>query len=40
MSPPIVADFRAYKGMTAYNMSKLGMTMVLASDCKVSEARL
>jgi citronellol/citronellal dehydrogenase len=28
MSPPIQTDFRAYKGFTAYNISKYGMTMV------------
>lgn len=28
MSPPIQTNFRAYKGFTAYNMSKFGMTMV------------
>eukprot|EP00439_Symbiodinium_sp_Y106_P016741 s2351_g2.t1 len=27
MSPPIQTDFRAYKGFTAYNISKFGMTM-------------
>eukprot|EP00401_Gymnodinium_catenatum_P078945 CAMPEP_0117475130 /NCGR_PEP_ID=MMETSP0784-20121206/9636_1 /TAXON_ID=39447 /ORGANISM="" /LENGTH=320 /DNA_ID=CAMNT_0005269367 /DNA_START=63 /DNA_END=1025 /DNA_ORIENTATION=+ len=28
MSPPIQTDFTAFKGYTAYNMSKFGMTMV------------
>lgn len=28
MSPPIQTDHRAYKGFTAYNISKYGMTMV------------
>mmetsp|Transcript_43953 Transcript_43953/g.80317 ORF Transcript_43953/g.80317 Transcript_43953/m.80317 type:complete len:320 (+) Transcript_43953:46-1005(+) len=28
MSPPIVTDYQAYKGYTAYNISKYGMTMV------------
>mmetsp|Transcript_11200 Transcript_11200/g.25117 ORF Transcript_11200/g.25117 Transcript_11200/m.25117 type:complete len:341 (+) Transcript_11200:2-1024(+) len=28
MSPPIQTDFQTYKGFTAYNMSKFGMTMV------------
>jgi len=28
MSPPIQTTFMAYKGMTAYNISKYGMTMV------------
>jgi NAD(P)-dependent dehydrogenase (short-subunit alcohol dehydrogenase family) len=27
-SPPIQTDFRAYKGFTAYNISKAGMSMV------------
>lgn len=27
MSPPLQTDFRAYKGFTAYNISKFGMTM-------------
>lgn len=27
MSPPIQTDFRAYRGFTAYNISKFGMTM-------------
>mmetsp|Transcript_16833 Transcript_16833/g.39083 ORF Transcript_16833/g.39083 Transcript_16833/m.39083 type:complete len:320 (+) Transcript_16833:40-999(+) len=28
MSPPIVTDYQAFKGYTAYNISKYGMTMV------------
>lgn len=28
MSPPIVPEYQAYKGFTAYNISKFGMTMV------------
>jgi len=28
MSPPIMTDYEAYKGVTAYNISKLGMSMV------------
>jgi NAD(P)-dependent dehydrogenase (short-subunit alcohol dehydrogenase family) len=28
MSPPIQTDYRAFKGFTAYNVSKFGMTMV------------
>lgn len=28
MSPPIQSDYEAFKGFTAYNMSKFGMTMV------------
>merc|ERR1719353_2405539 len=28
MSPPIASDFRAFGGFTAYNISKMGMTMV------------
>eukprot|EP00928_Gymnodinium_smaydae_P089215 TRINITY_DN73209_c0_g1_i1.p1 TRINITY_DN73209_c0_g1~~TRINITY_DN73209_c0_g1_i1.p1 ORF type:complete len:341 (-),score=85.25 TRINITY_DN73209_c0_g1_i1:309-1280(-) len=28
MSPPIQTDYRAFKGFTAYNISKFGMTMV------------
>merc|ERR1719450_1610529 len=28
MSPPIRTEFEAYKGFTAYNISKMGMTMV------------
>jgi len=28
MSPPIKTDFRAFRGFTAYNISKFGMTMV------------
>ncbi|CAD7945244.1 unnamed protein product [Amoebophrya sp. A25] len=28
MSPPIETDMESYKGVTAYNMSKMGMTMV------------
>jgi NAD(P)-dependent dehydrogenase (short-subunit alcohol dehydrogenase family) len=28
MSPPIQSDFRAFGGFTAYNISKMGMTMV------------
>lgn len=28
MSPPISTNFRAFKGFTAYNISKFGMTMV------------
>jgi len=28
MSPPIVPDYKTFKGMTAYNISKMGMTMV------------
>lgn len=28
MSPPIQTDYRSYRGFTAYNMSKFGMTMV------------
>merc|ERR1719428_433570 len=28
MSPPIRPEFEAYKGFTAYNISKFGMTMV------------
>lgn len=28
MSPPIRTDYEAYKGFTAYNISKMGMTMV------------
>ncbi len=28
MSPPIVSDFRFFGGKTAYNISKMGMTMV------------
>merc|ERR1719369_552148 len=28
MSPPIQTDHRAFKGFTAYNISKYGMTMV------------
>eukprot|EP01062_Namystynia_karyoxenos_P080347 TRINITY_DN8639_c0_g1_i1.p1 TRINITY_DN8639_c0_g1~~TRINITY_DN8639_c0_g1_i1.p1 ORF type:complete len:341 (+),score=138.98 TRINITY_DN8639_c0_g1_i1:80-1024(+) len=28
MSPPIQSDYKRFKGMTAYNISKMGMTMV------------
>merc|ERR1719277_1122137 len=28
MSPPIEPDYRSFRGFTAYNMSKFGMTMV------------
>lgn len=28
MSPPIITDYKSFKGMTAYNISKCGMTMV------------
>uniref|UniRef100_A0A7S1FU39 Uncharacterized protein n=1 Tax=Corethron hystrix TaxID=216773 RepID=A0A7S1FU39_9STRA len=28
MSPPIATDYRAYRGITAYHMSKFGMSMV------------
>eukprot|EP01064_Diplonema_japonicum_P032549 TRINITY_DN6151_c0_g1_i1.p1 TRINITY_DN6151_c0_g1~~TRINITY_DN6151_c0_g1_i1.p1 ORF type:complete len:308 (+),score=84.41 TRINITY_DN6151_c0_g1_i1:53-976(+) len=38
MSPPIESDYKRFKGFTAYNMSKFGMTMVAMGAAAEGEA--
>eukprot|EP01059_Diplonema_ambulator_P033611 TRINITY_DN7125_c0_g1_i1.p1 TRINITY_DN7125_c0_g1~~TRINITY_DN7125_c0_g1_i1.p1 ORF type:complete len:318 (+),score=98.16 TRINITY_DN7125_c0_g1_i1:37-954(+) len=38
MSPPIETDYKRFKGFTAYNMSKFGMTMVAMGAAAEGEA--